>query len=156
MFASSSTVTLNVAFLKEIKRDHRRLRSLLRRLRLIFAASRPHVSRLAIVHLLGDLRDELALHFTLEEAFGYFDDPLDVPDFCQAAKALRAQHRDLYEEECELAERAARLLVPRATLTRFRRLARDFRGFDQHLRQHESGENSLILSACNSEIGVGD
>jgi Hemerythrin HHE cation binding domain len=156
MFASPGTVTLNAAFLKEIKHDHRRFRSLLRRLRLIFGSSQPHVGRLTIVRLLGKLRDELALRFTLEEAFGYFDDPLDAPHYWQHAKALLAQHRDLYEEECELAERSARLLSRRATCSCFRRLARDFRSFDYHLRQHEARENELILAASNCEIGVGD
>jgi hypothetical protein len=144
-----------VAFLQEIKQDHRQLRILLWRLRTIFAADRPRAKRQTIIRLLEKLRDELALHFTLEEAFGYCDDPLDAPHFCQA-KALRAQHRDLYEEERELAERSARLLAQRTTAACFRRLARRFRRFDQHLQQHESRENELILDACNLEVGVGD
>jgi hypothetical protein len=155
MSAFSGTVALNAAFLQEIKQDHRRLRFLLWRLRTIFTAHSPRVKRRTIVRLLQALRDELALHFTLEEAFGFCDDPVDAPHFCQA-KALRAQHRDLYEEECELAERSARLLAQRATAACFRRLARSFRRFDQHLRQHDSRENDLILDACNREVGVGD
>ena len=80
----SKTVTVNAAFLLEIKEDDRRLRCLLGELLSAFGAPSGRVaspSRLA--ELLVAVRDQLAMHFSLEEAYGYFDDPVSVaPRLC--------------------------------------------------------------------------
>jgi hypothetical protein len=155
---ATATVTLNAAFFQEIKDDNQRLQELQRELREFFAADRPlGVSRFTLIDLLAELRDLLATHFALEEAFGYFDDPIDVaPHLCERAEALRAEHSELFVQVCHLADRAADLLVEHGTLAGYRHVARLFRDFDHRLRQHEAEETALIMLAFNSDIGAGD
>jgi hypothetical protein len=158
MSTATGTVTLNAAFFQEIKEDNQRLQELQRELREIFHADRPlGVSRFTLIDLLAELRDHLATHFALEEAFGYFDDPIDTaPQICEEAETLRAQHSDLFVEVCHLADRAVDLLGEHGTLAGYREIARMFREFDHRLRQHEARENELILLAFNNDIGIGD
>jgi len=158
MTTMTGTVTLNAAFFQEIKDDNERLQELQRELREIFSVDRPlGVSRFAIIDLLAELRDHLATHFALEEAFGYFDDPADVaPHLSEEAEALRAQHSELFVEVCRLADRAMDLLGEHATLANYREIARMFREFDARLRRHEVQENNLIMLAFNNDIGTGD
>ena len=93
----------------------------------------------------------------LEEAFGYFDDPIDAaPHLGEQAEGLRAEHSELFVQVCELAERAVDLLGNSGTLPGYRQVARMFRDFDRRLRTHESQENELIMLAFNRDIGIGD
>ena len=74
----TGTVTVNAAFLQEIKEVDQELWSLLGDLR--HRCQRPIAPgqcRL-LIDKLCQLRDQLALHFSLEEAYGYFDDPVEV------------------------------------------------------------------------------
>ena len=158
MTTLTATVTLNAAFFQEIKEDNQRLQELQRELREIFSMDRPlGVSRFAIIDLLAELRDHLATHFALEEAFGYFEDPIDAaPHLSEQAEALRAEHSELFVRVCELAERAVDLLGDAGTLPGYRQVARLFRDFHQRLRTHEAQENELIMLAFNRDIGIGD
>src|SRR5262245_66597264 len=112
MTTLTATVTLNAAFFQEIKEDNQRLQELHRELREIFHADRPlGVSRFTIIDLLAELRDHLATHFALEEAFGYFDYPVDAaPHLSEEAETLRGQHSDLFVEVCHGADTAVDLL----------------------------------------------
>src|SRR5438128_1488786 len=156
MTTLTATVTLNAAFFQEIKEDNQRLQELERELREVFSADRPlGVSRFAIIDLLSELRDHLATHFALEEAFGYFDDPIDVaPHLGEQAETLRAEHSELFVQVCELAERAVDLLGDSGTLAGYRQVARMFRAFHQRLRTHEAQENELIMLAFNRDICI--
>ena len=154
----TTTVTINAAFLEEIKEDDRRLRHLLTEARAAFAQrrfQRPWLIR--IVALLSDLRDQLALHFTLEESFGYFDEPIcAAPWLSERADTLRAQHPDLFVQMCEIVEAAERSLEPHARRTRLDQIAGRFDEFLAALEQHEADETDLIFQAYNDDIGVGD
>jgi len=154
----ATTVTLNAAFFQEIKEDNQRLHELRRELREIFAFDRPlGVSRFTIIELLAELRDHVATHFALEEAFGYFDDPLDAaPHLCEQAEALRAEHCDLFLDICRVADQAVELLTEHASLVNYRQVARAYRAFDRRLQIHEARENHLIMQAFQSDLGVGD
>ena len=158
MTTLTATVTLNAAFFQEIKEDNQRLQELQRELREIFAVDRPlGVGRFTIIDLLSELRDHLATHFALEEAFGYFDDPIDVaPHLCEQAETLRAEHSELFVQVCRLADQAVDLLGEQGTLQGYRQVARAFREFDRRLRTHEAAENELIMLAFNRDIGIGD
>jgi hypothetical protein len=155
---STATVTLNAAFFQEIKDDNQRLQELQRELREIFSADRPlGVSRFTLIDLVAELRDHLATHFALEEAFGYFDDPIDVaPHLSEQAEALRAEHSELFVQVCHLADRAVDLLGEHGTLGGYRQVAKLFREFDRRLKQHEAQETALIMLAFNNDIGAGD
>lgn len=154
----TTTVTVNAAFLEEIKEDDRRLRRLLTEAQAAFAQRRFHRAWLIrTVALLCDLRDQLALHFTLEESFGYFDDPIcAAPWLSERADALRAQHPDLFVLICEIVEAAERSLEPHARRTRLDQVAGRFNEFLVALQQHETDETDLIFQAYNEDIGVGD
>ncbi|MBP86738.1 MAG: hypothetical protein CMJ64_08485 [Planctomycetaceae bacterium] len=154
----TGTVTVNAAFLQEIKdvnQDLWRLLSNARRMShepaMIYAAPRRFFG------LIEQLRDQLALHFALEEAYGYFDDPVEVaPRLCEQAERLRAEHRDLYLSAVALTEFAEQLLLASNNGRLILESARQFRAFDDRFQQHERAENQLILEEYDNDIGVGD
>ncbi len=154
MSVITRTVTINAAFLQEIKEDNQRLRQVLDELR--DKDARWRLSARDLAHLLGQLRDQLATHFALEEAFGYFEDPLRVaPHLGERAEDLRSQHGALYSKASRLAEVADARARRTGELTS-RLVWSSFEAFDAVLLQHESAENELIMQAFNVDIGVGD
>jgi hypothetical protein len=156
MAAVTSTVTLNAAFLQEIKEDNHELQRLLAECREVFEERRAF-SRKRLEAILTELCDRLAMHFALEEAFGYFDDPVSVaPRLSRQAEALRSQHSALFLEVRAIADEHDRLVGRMGAHGLMHHLAPRFRGFDEKLRQHEAAENELILEAFDDDIGVGD
>ncbi len=154
MSVATRTVTINAAFLQEIKEDNQRLHELLTHLRGRDARWRLTLSSLA--DLLGQLRDQLATHFSLEEAFGYFEDPLRVaPHLCDQAEKLRNQHGELYSRASDLAE-FADAQSRRSGGDQASGVWERFAAFDAALQDHEACENELIMSAFTVDIGVGD
>ena len=155
---ATATVTVNAAFLQEIKEVNQDLWHLLEEVR--YLCSRPMSLRVPSRHfldLLGALRDQLALHFTLEEAYGYFEDPLYVaPRLSEWAESLRRQHHDLYVQICQLVDYAERLARRGRFASLVMQVSQQFSDFYQQLQEHESQENALILQAYDDDIGVGD
>ena len=153
-----ASVTVNAAFLQEIKEVNADLWQLLADTRgACGQAVAGRCDRRALVAQFGRVRDQLAMHFALEEAFGYFDDPVAVaPRLSQRAAALRAQHTRLYVVIRDLADYAEQLLYGADRNDLVARLAALFQAFDNELQEHESRENELILEAFNDDIGVGD
>lgn len=153
----TGTVTINAAFLQEIKEVHQELWALLAELR--HRCQRPiapGACRL-LLDRLGLLRDQLALHFSLEEAYGYFQDPVDVaPRLCQQAEQLRNEHRGLYLDFCDLIERAERMFYDEQPAALALWIGPEFLAFDERLRRHEERENELITEAYQADLGVGD
>ena len=153
------TVTLNAAFMREIKEDNERLRDLKYQLEAVFHRDRLlGISRFALAELLGEFRDQLATHFALEEAFGYFDDPVvDVaPHLSEHVDALRSEHADIFQDVCRLADDADDVLRRQPDIEDFCELADRFCELDAWLARHEADENELIMNAFNADIGVGD
>jgi hypothetical protein len=152
------TVAINAAFLQEIKDDHHELRQLMHHTSAML--ERPawmSVEYNRLFELFGKLRDQLAMHFSLEEAYGYFEDAVSTaPHLSRRAERLRAQHYELYCELCRLAERAEQLLYHEAPDDSTRDLVAGFRAFSARFHQHELHENDLILEALNEELGAGD
>ena len=110
VMTTTGTVTVNPAFLLEIKEVNQDLWRLLTELR--HRCQRPlapaHCRHL--IDKLCQLRDQLALHFSLEEAYGYFEDPVEVaPQLCRQAEQLRGEHKELYLDFSDLIERAERM-----------------------------------------------
>ena len=154
----SRTVTINAAFLKEIKEDHLELWRLLAEAARLSAETRGgEAHRRRWAESLCRLRDQLAMHFALEEAYGYFDDPLEAaPRLSGLAEHLRSEHGTLYLELCGLAEEAERVSFQHAPLRESVALAEAFEQFHETLLDHEQNENALILSAFDDDLGVGD
>lgn len=158
MVTAQRTLTINAAFLQEIKEDNRELRNLLGESAALL--SRPPgaaVEMRRVVGVLGKLRDQLAMHFSLEEAYGYFDDAIDVaPRLSRQAESLRSQHPRLFLALCELVDQAEQLLYHERGPLRIGDLASGFARFHRELQRHEAQEDALIVQIFNEEIGGGD
>ena len=150
----SHTVTVNPAFLQEIKEVNEELWQLLGNLRSCFQRpiSPSHCRQL--VEKLATLRDQLALHFALEEAFGYFEDPAYVPiSVGDSAEKLRQEHRTLYVWLSNLVERGEQMAYELHYTELALWLGPQFEKFDAALRDHESRENELIMDALEVDLG---
>ena len=150
------TVTINPAFLQEIKEVHLELWDGLAELR--HRCQRPIATGMCrhLLQWLEEIRDQLALHFALEEAYGYFEDPVDAaPRLCHLAVALRTEHHDLYQEFSDLVERADRLFYNEHYTQLAMWISPAFLEFDRKLRSHERRENELIYEAF-SDLGGSD
>jgi hemerythrin-like domain-containing protein len=153
---STTKFSVNAAFLSEIKEDHQHLRDLLVDLRK--AIERPgwiahHFQ--GFVNQLFDLCDQLALHFALEEAFGYYEDALEsTPHLHDQAYRLKMQHSELFVMARNLADEAGQIARPSALS--INELISRFRSMDLALKRHESAEQGLIMAAVTQDVGVGD
>jgi hypothetical protein len=154
----AGTVTVNAAFLQEIKEDAREFRQLLAKASSMLEPV--HLAALecrCLADLLARLRDQLALHFTLEEAYGYFEDAIDAaPRLSEQAEILRNQHQSLFAEFCQLVELGEQLVYQEVSEDRVEHVSRKFQRFLAELQLHESREHELILAAFNDDIGCGD
>ena len=158
MLIATSTVTVNAAFLQEIKQDAVELRELLHEVsqRLLRRRARVADAR-DMVDLLTRLRDQLAIHFALEEAFGYFENAVDIaPRLSERAEELRAEHDLFFRDICSICEQAERLLYHEASPRTLRQVATGYADFADAFEQHEAREVELIMEAFDDDIGVGD
>lgn len=158
MATVTRTVAINAAFLQEIKEDNRELRHLLAETGdLLSRPQEVRTPRRQLAEVLGNLRDQFAMHFSLEEAFGYFDDAVDVaPRLSEQAESLRSEHDGLFRKICEIEEAAEQLLYGEAATRVGNELAQQFFVFRDAFESHESRENDLIFQALDDDIGVGD
>jgi hypothetical protein len=158
MAIAQRTVSINPAFLREIKDDHHELRQLIHHTSAMIDRSGPvEIEYPRLVEMFTKLRDQLAMHFSLEEAYGYFEDAIAVaPHLCRRAEALRGQHFDLFAELCRLVESAEQLLFEKQPERKLQRVSENYRVFLSHFREHEMLECDLILEAFNDDIGTGD
>ncbi len=150
---SDMKFTVNAAFFREIKEDHKQLQCLLNRIRQMVEVplALPNHWK-EFIKLLADLRDQLAFHFALEEAYGYFEDAVErAPRFHATAGRLRDQHADIYLLAQQIADNASTLPDTQAE-----QLANQFIAFDTALKSHESAELRLILDAMQQDVGGGD
>ena len=158
MLTGQRTVTLNVAFLQEIKEENRELRQLLAECAAAIRkpiGSRSETKRL--VDQLVKLRDQLAMHFALEEAYGYFEDAIEVaPQLSAQAMQLRDEHRQLFLQLSEVEDDAEQLLYHENRNGRRYDIATSFVQFHAQFQDHESRENALIHRMLNEELGCGD
>lgn len=152
------TVFINPAFLQEIKDDHHELRQLMHHMGAMLDRSGPaEFDYPRLVEMIGKLRDQLALHFSLEEAYGYFDDAISVaPHLCRRADRLRSEHAGLFDDLRRMADAAEQLLYHEQPDTGLGHLAGEYYRFSTRFHNHESQESDLILEAFNDDIGTGD
>ena len=154
----TATVTINAAFLQEIKEVNEDLWRLLDRAKHVCRKPQT-VERQGrqVVEMLAELRDQLAMHFALEEAYGYFDDPIRVaPRLSALASALREEHQVLYAMIRDLADDVDELSRTESLSENGLRVVERFGEYYDRFQQHENRENELILEAYDSDIGTGD
>lgn len=154
----AGTVTINPAFLMEIKEDHRELWQLLADLDALGRRwETAGVSPKRVADLLSQLQDRLAMHFTLEEAYGYFDDALAVaPQLSRRAETLRGEHAGLFLQLSRIVDEAERLVHHEVPIAALGHVIEDFSAFHRALKDHESRENALVSEAFDLDVGVGD
>ncbi|KAA5540014.1 hemerythrin domain-containing protein [Roseiconus nitratireducens] len=149
-------LTVNAAFLKEIKDDNRHLKELWDRLIPMLShgeTAKNHWSEL--IDGLACLRDQLALHFSLEEAYGYFEEAIDAaPHLSLKAEALRGEHADLFSQVRDLAD--AIVDVDSERMEKLEKFLARFDRFRRGFERHEEEELRLILQSFDDDIGVGD
>lgn len=105
--------------------------------------------------LLNDLRDQLSLHFALEEADGYLDCAVEShPERASDADHLRHQHEELFEEIRTIADSAMELSTEKQR--KMEALVERFRRFRSSLEAHEEAEWDLIQQVMDEDLGVGD
>lgn len=165
--AESAGVTINVAFLQEIKSDFG-FRDLLNdvyhqlkpgsRRRVFDDESGERISPRVAADLLGELRDGLETYFALEEFYGYFQQAaVQNPCVNQNASDLQSEHESLFLKLNEIVETALQIVYheagPETTLDQ---VAEDLESFCIELAHHEQAEMDLMMRLCNEDIGVGD
>ena len=156
MATVTKTITINAAFLKEIKEDDQDLRCHLNQTRQFLSGERSRIRPRELVESLAELRDQFALHFALEEAYGYFEDAVSgAPWLHRRAEALRSEHRQLFLDLCRLEDQAERLLYHEAPHRALTSLVHSFHDFHERFCEHEARENDLILESL-AELGDGD
>ncbi|MEM6473099.1 MAG: hemerythrin domain-containing protein, partial [Planctomycetota bacterium] len=151
-----SGLTINAAFLQEIKEDNRHLKELWdRMLPLVTHAEVARNHWLELDDLLVDLLDQLGMHFSLEEAYGYFDDAIDAaPHLSVQAESLRSQHGALFTQARGLVEQMGELDADDGD--EIAKWIHRFDGFRRAFEQHEESELKLILQSFEDDLGVGD
>ena len=103
--AEAVGVTINVAFLQEIKQDFEFRQMLSKVYHQLNQPDGEKLSPRKASELLSDLRDELETYFALEEFYGYFDRSAETnPSVSQKASLLRSEHEQLYLQLDELVE----------------------------------------------------
>jgi hypothetical protein len=154
----TTTVSVNAAFLQEIKQDNQELHRLLTQVQELCSKQKPAPGcRQEFADLLSKLRDQLAMHFALEEAYGYFEDSLIIdPRLSRRAERLRTQHASLFSKFCRIVDEAMQMLENRSPRSVCRRIASRFEEFHSALQLHEQQENELIIEAFEQDVGVGD
>lgn len=154
--AGPRRLTVNAAFLKDIKDDNRHLKSLLEEIATV--SGHPEVATNhwpEITRLYGELRDQLAFHFSLEEAYGYFDSAIDAePHLSAQSESLRGDHPKLFAMIRDLADRASEISPERKE--KIVSVLKDYETFFVRFRKHEEAETLLILHALEDDIGDGD
>ena len=142
----TNTLTVNPAFLQEIKDSNPDLWDTVHQLRQACECEEePAKTARSLARLLDGLRDHLALQFSLEESYGYLEVPSQP---CRAigelATQTQSQHCALYLRLSELAEQAEELQYRGVEPTQLRKLVQSTQDFDAQLRDHEQTENELI------------
>ena len=155
---AGGTLTVNYAFLQEIKEVNEELWQLQNRIRQLCRESAAiHHRPIDFISLLEELRDQLALQFALEEAFGYFEDPVEVaPRLCELAYCLRAEHQQLYLQVSHLVERSLEILDSQSSSALVLEVVGGCVAFDDQLCRHESREVAMIQAEHDDDLEVGD
>ena len=152
---NATALAVNPAFLQEIKDSNPDLWVTVRELRRI-CQSRDEPVRVSrqLTRLLDDLRDQVALQFSLEESYGYLaigSPPCQT--LCELACRAQAQHATLYLQLSELAERAEELQYRGVQRDHLRRLIEQSIDFDEAFKAHEKLEGDLIARSFGARRG---
>ncbi len=158
----TETLTINPAFLQEIKDNNPDLWHTLHQIRYLCdeagdtvkmevnESSQPskHDAAKLLIGLLVQLRELLSLQFALEESYGYIECSHAVDSrISNEAELARGQHYRLYLQISDLCEMAQQLQYSGFAMIHFQQLIDETQAFDEILQQHERDESNLIRLA---------
>lgn len=153
--AVSLGLTLNTAFMQEIKEDHIEFRKLLENVLVAFS-QKPLPSPKPCAELLSDLRDALESYFALEEFYGYFKSSRTANlAVSQRADKLRSEHYSLFLQLCDLVDKAEQIVYRESAVTPAE-VAAGVREFYRAMQDHEQREMGLMMDLHNQVLGGGD
>lgn len=154
MMINRPKVSINAAFLKEIKDDNLQLYSLLENLKTYCMVDDPlNLDPERFCLLTADLRDQLAMHFTLEETFGYLDLAVEVNEVISSeSDRLKKQHNNLYLEIAAIAEEVHDAVFPDLNENQYADQVNRFKAFSHAFQNHEAAEFDLIMSASYENL----
>lgn len=156
--ADEQRLAVNAAFMWEIKSVNEDLWIVIELLHTM--CRRPHLipqRGKRMVGLLEQFLDLVAMQFTLEEAYGYFDDPEHVEaTFSAQAIDLRDEHVVLYESLMGLVDRAQEYFFASDFSAMTYRLPASIAAFIEQFQAHDRRECELTMTAMNVDLGVGD
>ena len=144
--ATKTTLVINAAFLQEIKDSNPDLYKTIDELRHVCVSEDgPTIQCRSLTRLLDQLRDQLAMQFSLEESYGYMAVP-SHPDevLCEASARAQSSHGMLYMQLSDLAEQAEELQYRGVEPRQLRLLVEQVVEFERCLHDHECDENELI------------
>jgi hypothetical protein len=145
----TATRAVNPAFLQEIKDSNPDLWGTLREVR-SFCESPPQAAldRRGLgrfVHLLNELRDLLALQFSLEESYGYLDCQVGVSlEMDDRVRTAIEQHRLIYLTLNDLCDAAEDMQYRGVLMRQARSLFSEVSIFIVFLQSHEQLESDII------------
>ena len=145
------TLAVNAAFLKDIKDDNQDLKKLLDQITPITRHRQTAANHWPeLIALLSGLRDQLALHFSLEEAYGYFDDAIiSSAELSTTAEKLRSEHSSLFASIRDLADQVSEVCSDRPE--QVNRLIKRFDQFRRAFEMHEEGELKRVLDCLDDD-----
>ena len=149
-------LAVNAAFLKDIKDDSQDLKMLLDQITPLTRHQQTAVNHWPkLIVLMSDLRDQLALHFSLEEAYGYFDEAVvSLPQLSVNAEVLRSEHPFLFAAIRDLADEVSEVCSDRPE--QVNRFIEHFDAFRRMFEKHEENELELILESLDADLATGD
>ncbi len=154
--ATAVGMTINVAFLEEIKTDFD-FRSTLNKV-YQQVNQRPNASAPDIARWLSQLRDQLETYFALEEFYGYLeqDEVTNIGVSKKVAKKTK-EHESLFLQLSAVVDVAEQIVYHECSsdLTIIE-VRSQFHRFCEALADHEQDEMELIMQMFNEDIGVGD
>lgn len=143
---TTMTTMVNAAFLQEVKDSNVQFWSNLDDLKKLLAdQGQPREQSILMVRILNELRDSIALEFSLEETYGYILGSQNL-NYVTAARATQArrQHGELYLQLHEILERAEEAQY-RGTISRdYISFAGACEEFLDAMQTHEQLESELI------------
>jgi len=164
--ADSVGVTINVAFLQEIKSDFG-FRDVLNQVYYQLNSDgqdfsddteSASMSPRQAAEMLIELRDELETYFALEEFYGYFHrSAIENPIVSQQAMHLQREHESLFLQLSQIIERTEKIVYQEpGSESTLDPIAADLESFCIEMAKHEQAEMDLMMRLCNEDIGVGD
>lgn len=151
----TGSLTINAAFLQEIKDDNVDMSDLLDATFDAFSIQESSkVQAKSLFDIMSQIRDYLAMHFALEDEFGYFDEAVDVPhQLSLQADVLKGQHEQFYAEICQIVEAAESTLHCNPQSAAMKQKIMDaYKSFYTRFQDHEEAERELVLESLQLDL----